>query len=84
MKPLFASDCLSCHNNSRFEANYRMTTYEQVMRQATAGWPSSRLVAMTQPNGAMFGYFSGSNSTRQAKADQVWKWIVTYKAQETK
>lgn len=84
MKQLFASDCVVCHNSSRADGNYRMSTYAQVMQAVRPGSASSLLIAVTQPNGRMYRYFSGSASTRQTKASEVRAWIVTYNAQETR
>jgi hypothetical protein len=84
MKPLFASDCVTCHGGSRVDGNYRMNTYAQVMTAVRAGSASSPLVTTTQQNGRMYRYFSGSSATRQSKAAQVLSWVVTYRAQETR
>jgi len=84
MKPLFQADCVSCHGSGRADGNYRMTTYGQVMAAVRAGSASSLLVAVTQPGGSMYRYWSGSNSTRSSKAAQVRSWIVTYNAQENR
>jgi hypothetical protein len=84
MKPLFASDCVVCHGPTRADGNYRMSTYAQVMTAVRPGSVSSILIAVTQSNGRMYRYFSGSAATRQTKADQIRAWIVTYNAQETR
>lgn len=84
MKLIFASDCVICHGGVRVDGNYRMITYSQVMQDVRAGNASSRLVTITQPNGSMYRYFSGSNATRQTKASQIRAWVVTYNAQEKK
>ena len=84
MKALFTSDCVACHGSSRADGNYRMTTYPQVMAAVRAGSASSILVSVTQSNGSMYRYWSGSTATRQAKAAQVRSWIVTYNAQENR
>ena len=84
MRPLFQSDCVTCHGSGRADGNYRMTTYGQVMAAVRAGSPSSLLVLDTQPGGSMYRYWSGSNSTRSAKAAQVRSWIVTFNAQENR
>lgn len=81
MKSIFASDCVSCHGGSRVEANYRMTTYSQVMAAVRPGSASSTLIRVTQPSGSMYRYWSGGTATRQTKATQVRDWIVTYNAQ---
>jgi mono/diheme cytochrome c family protein len=85
MKQLFAADCVVCHGPSRADGNYRMSTYAQVMAAARPGNASSLLIAVTDPGGGrMYRYFSGSTTTRQAKANQIRNWIVTYNAQENR
>jgi hypothetical protein len=84
MKTLFQSDCIICHGASRADGNYRMTTYAQVMSAVRAGSASSPLVAVTQPGGSMYRYWSGSTATRSTKAARVRSWVVTYNAQETR
>ena len=85
MQQLFASDCVVCHGLSRADGNYRMATYAQVMAAVRPGNASSLLIAVTQSSGGrMYRYFSGSTTTRQAKANQIRAWIVTYNAQENK
>jgi hypothetical protein len=61
-----------------------MSTYAQVMTAVRPGSSASLLISDTQPNGRMYRYFSGSSTTRQAKANQVRTWIVTYNAQENR
>ena len=84
MKPIFAADCVRCHGSGRADAGYRMTTYAQVMTAVRPGSPYSILVQVTQRNGSMYRYFSGTSTTRQAKADAVRTWIVTDNAQENR
>jgi|SRR4051812_29173106 mono/diheme cytochrome c family protein len=84
MKSIFASDCLQCHGSGRADGNYRMTTYAQVMTDVRPGNPYSLLVQVTQRNGSMYRYFSGTAAARQAKADAVRTWIVTDNAQENR
>jgi hypothetical protein len=84
MKAIFASDCAKCHGGAAAAGNYRVTTYVQVMTAVEPGSESSRLVLVTQSNGSMYRYFSGTTETRQAKADAVRRWIVTDKAQENR
>jgi hypothetical protein len=84
MKAIFASDCVPCHGGSRVAGNYRMTTYSQVMAAVRPGSATSILVLVAQPSGNMYRYWSGSSTTRQAKARQVRDWIVTYNAQATR
>lgn len=82
LKTIFGSDCVPCHGSGRADGNYRMTTYTQVMAAVRPGSASSLLVVVTQRNGSMYRYFSGTSATRQAKADAVRTWIVAYNAQE--
>jgi len=84
LKAMFASDCVSCHGNGRADGGYRMTTYAEVMTDVRPGNAYSILVQVTQRNGSMYRYFSGSTTTRQAKSDAVRTWIVTDKAQENR
>jgi mono/diheme cytochrome c family protein len=84
LKAVFASDCVSCHGSGRADGGYRMTTYAQVMTDVRPGNAYSILVEVTQRNGSMYRYFSGSATTRQAKSDAVRTWIVTYSAQENR
>jgi hypothetical protein len=84
LKQLFGSDCVVCHGPTRADGNYRMSTYAQVMTAVRPGNTSSLLISVTQQNGRMYRYFSGSASTRQTKANQVRTWIVMYNAQENK
>ena len=84
MKPIFAADCVSCHGSGRADAGYRMTTYAQVMTAVRPGSAYSILLQVTQRNGSMYRYFSGSATTRQAKSDAVRTWIVTDNAQENR
>jgi hypothetical protein len=84
LKLVFAADCVICHGPTRADANYRMSTYAQVMAAVRPGSSSSVLAAVTQPNGRMYRYFSGSTTTRQSKSNQVLTWIVKYNAQENK
>jgi hypothetical protein len=84
MKSIFVSDCVPCHGSGRADGNYRMTTYAQVMTAVRPGNPYSVLIQVTQRNGSMYRYFSGTSTTRQAKADAVRTWIVTDNAQENR
>jgi hypothetical protein len=84
LKPLFQSDCVVCHGSSRADGNYRMTTYVQVMAAVRAGNASSTLVRVTQQNGNMYRYWTGTTTTRQAKAAAVRAWVVTFSAQENR
>jgi hypothetical protein len=84
LKALFASDCVTCHGGFRVDGNYRMTTYQEVLKDVQPGNASSKLVTITQPRGSMYRYFSGSTSSQQSKASMVLQWVVTYKAQQTR
>jgi hypothetical protein len=84
LKGIFASDCVTCHGGFRVDGNYRMTTYQEVMRDVVAGNASSRLVTITQSNGSMYRYWSGNTTSRQAKAKMVRDWVVTDKAAQTR
>ena len=84
IKALLQTDCISCHGAGRADAGYRVTTYAQAMTAVRAGSASSLLVQVTQTNGSMYRYWSGSTTTRQAKAAQVRSWVVTYNAQENR
>jgi mono/diheme cytochrome c family protein len=84
VKALMQSDCVICHGPSRADGNFRAATYAQVMTAVRAGSASSKLVTVTQSNGSMYRYWSGSTATRQSKAAAVRSWVVTYNAQENR
>jgi hypothetical protein len=77
LQPVFASDCVRCHNNSSARAGYSMSSYQAVLRDVRAGDASSRLVTTTRPGGSMYRYFSGD---RTAKSNLVYNWVVVYGA----
>ncbi len=81
LQPIFASDCVMCHGNSRADAGYRMTTYAQVMQAVRAGNAASALVVVTQKNGSMYRYFTGNRTTR---AQMVRDWVVADGAAQTR
>jgi len=81
MQAVFASDCVPCHAGSRPAGNYSMSSYANVMRDVTPGSAGSRLIVWTQPNGSMYRYFS---LDRAGRADMVKRWIVDYKAAQTR
>jgi Planctomycete cytochrome C len=81
LRPVFSSDCVMCHGNSRADAGYRMTTYAQVMQAVRPGNASSALVVVTQRNGSMYRYFTGNRTTR---AQMVRDWVVANGAAETR
>lgn len=80
-KALFTQDCVRCHSGSRPDAGYNMSTYAGVMRQASAGSSSGKLISTTRSNGSMYRYWSGD---RAARADTVLKWIVNNRAAENR
>lgn len=84
VKAILDGDCLTCHGPRRADAGYSVATYAQTMRAVRAGSSSSTLVTVTRSGGSMFRYWSGTNATRQAKADMVRTWIVSNNAQETR
>jgi hypothetical protein len=77
LQPVFASDCVRCHNASSAAGGYSMIDYSSVMKGVRPGDPSSPLVVATQPLGHMFGYFSGD---RLIKSSLVYMWVVEYDA----
>jgi hypothetical protein len=79
LQPVFASDCVRCHNASSPAGGYSMTDYAAVMKDVRPGDSSSPLVVATQPPGHMFGYFSGD---RLMKSSLVYMWVVEYDADE--
>lgn len=81
MVALFSRDCTRCHSGNRPDAGYNMTTYAGVMRQATAGSSSGKLISTTRSNGSMYRYWSGD---RAARADTLLKWIVNNRAAENR
>jgi hypothetical protein len=80
VRPVFASDCVRCHNASSAAGDYSMIDYSSVMKNVRPGDPSSPLVVATQPLGHMFGYFSGD---RLIKSSLVYMWVVEYDADVT-
>jgi len=81
LEPIFASDCLVCHNDRNALGRYSMSSYTAVMRAVTPGNASSTLVRVTQSNGSMYRYWSGD---RQAKAAKTRDWVVTNRAAQTR
>lgn len=84
IKAILQTDCLSCHGSGRADGGYRVSTYSQTMAAVRAGSASSALISVTRSGGSMYRYWSGSTASRQAKAEQVRSWIVTYNAQENR
>lgn len=58
-----------------------MTTYANVMRAVSAGNANSPLVTTTQSRGSMNRYFTGNRTT---KADLVRRWVVDFRAAQTR
>jgi hypothetical protein len=78
MRQLFASDCVYCHGGYRVDDGYSMNTYEEVIRDLGG------VVSTTQPGRKMYPYWSGSDATRQAKAEMARRWVEVYHAQRTR
>ena len=81
LKPIFDSDCVTCHGGSRPSAGYSMSNYAGVMRDVVPGNANSRLVVWTQPGGTMYRFWTGSASQR---ANMVRQWVVTNNAQQSR
>ena len=81
LQPVFASDCLVCHNDRNALGRYSMSSYTAVIRAVTPGSATSALVRLTQPNGSMYRYWSGD---RAAKAALTRDWVVTYRAAQSR
>lgn len=79
LQPVFASDCVRCHNASSAAGGYSMIDYSSVMKDVRPGDPSSPLVVATQPLGHMFGYFSGD---QLMKSSLVYTWVVEFDADD--
>jgi hypothetical protein len=79
LRPVFAADCVRCHGAVAPAGGYSMADYASVMQRVTPGDRHSPLVAATQPNGHMYGYFSGD---RSVKASLVYVWVVEYDGQD--
>jgi hypothetical protein len=77
VQPVFARDCVSCHNAAAAAGNYSVSDFASVMKAVRPGDASSPLVVATQPLGHMFVYFSGD---RLAKSSLVYLWVVEYDA----
>ena len=73
VRPILASDCISCHNASQRDGGYDFTTYAGVLRAANAGNASSPLVVQTRPGRAMYTNLSGD---RTHKAEVIYDWVV--------
>jgi len=77
IRPILASDCISCHGPSQQQAGLNFNTYAGVMGVVTAGSDTSLLVRVTQPGGLMYNNLSGD---RRAKAGIIYDWVVNSKA----
>lgn len=84
VKAILAADCVACHGGFRLDGNYSVTTYQNVMRDVRPGDAASRLVVVAQPSGSMYRYWSGTTSSRQAKANMIFLWVVANKAAQTR
>jgi hypothetical protein len=81
LQPVFASDCLSCHNDRSAARGYSMSSYAAVMRAVTPGSASSLLVQVTKSNGSMYRYWTGDRAT---KASMTLNWVVANKAAQSR
>jgi hypothetical protein len=81
IKPIFDADCLSCHSSRDARGNYSTSTYADAMSGQRAGDAQSSVVVDCSPGGSMYRYFSGDAAT---KATLVFRWMVVYKAAETR
>jgi cytochrome c len=75
--PILASDCVRCHGPSIRQAGIDLSTYAGVLHVVSPGDANSLLVLATQPNGLMYGQFSGN---RSAKSTTIRDWVVSSKA----
>jgi cytochrome c553 len=71
------TDCTSCHNASQRQAGFDFTSYAGVLRAVTVGSPSSLLLQVVQPGGAMNGALTGD---RTHKIQVLYDWIVNSNA----
>lgn len=82
MIPIFEADCVTCHRTGRAEHGYSMSSYAETMRAVRAGQANSTLIRVTQRNGSMYRYWSGSQAGRDQKMQMTSDWIVRYNAAE--
>jgi hypothetical protein len=75
--PILNSDCVRCHGGSNRQAGVDLSTYQNVMREVTAGNAGSILILVTQSGGLMFSQLSGN---RLVKATTIHDWIVSSNA----
>lgn len=71
------TDCLPCHGPTIQNGTYNFSTYAGVLRALVPGSDQSRIVQMTQPNGAMYLNMSGD---RFAKSGIIYDWVVNSNA----
>jgi hypothetical protein len=79
LQPVFAADCVRCHNAASMAGGYSMSDFASVLKEVRPGDASSPLVVDTQPPGHMFEFFSGD---RLMKSSLVYMWVVEYDAEE--
>jgi len=75
--PILAADCVRCHGPSTQQLGIDLSTYTSVLRFVVPGSANSLLVIATQPNGFMYGQFSGN---RSAKSTTIRDWVVSSNA----
>jgi cytochrome c553 len=73
VRPILASDCVSCHGPSTRAAGIDLSTYAAVMRTVTPGNSNSLLILVTRSGGLMYGQLRGN---RSQKAATIADWIV--------
>jgi hypothetical protein len=73
VKPILASDCVSCHAPGRASAGVDLSTYQSVMRVVVAGNTNSTLVLATKSGGVMNRYLSGDKA---ARAETIRQWVA--------
>jgi hypothetical protein len=71
IKPILDADCVRCHGS--------LSSYGGTMQYVQPGSASSLLVRVTQSNGAMYRYLSG---TAASKSDLIRRWVVENDAAE--
>lgn len=71
--PILRTDCTRCHSS--------FSTYGGTLNYVQPGSAGSLLVTSTQPGGSMYSHLSGD---RAAKADTIRRWVVDYRAQQSR
>lgn len=79
IKPIFDTDCLSCHSAGNAQGGYSVSTYAATVAGQRPGDAASPLVVDCAPSGSMYHYFSGDAVT---KATEVFRWMVYFNAVE--